>query len=75
MTLDTVVVIEGVVECCLDSGESRVLRVGDTITQRGTMHKWKNVTPNGGQVKMFSVMQPIQQPLRVGEKVLGSEWA
>lgn len=42
LSLDYGVVIEGEIEAVLDSGEVRVLRVGDTVVQRGTMHAWKN---------------------------------
>ncbi|PVH91833.1 hypothetical protein DM02DRAFT_545026, partial [Periconia macrospinosa] len=29
-------------ECLLDSGETRNVRVGDVVVQRGTMHQWIN---------------------------------
>jgi quercetin dioxygenase-like cupin family protein len=28
----------------LDSGEKRLLKRGDLFVQRGTMHKWKNLS-------------------------------
>lgn len=31
-----------VVICQLDSGETRLLKEGDVLVQRGTMHAWKN---------------------------------
>lgn len=52
MTLDTIVLVEGVLECHLDSGEVVTLRVGDSIVQRGTMHQWRNVTPNQGWARI-----------------------
>ena len=58
-TLDTLVIIEGVIELYLDGGEFRTLAKGDSIVQRATKHKWKNVTPNGGVVRMFAVSQPV----------------
>ena len=51
MTMDIMVVMEGIVELHLDGGEVRTLKAGDSIVQRGTMHMWKNVTPNNGLVK------------------------
>ncbi|KXL48695.1 hypothetical protein M433DRAFT_152183 [Acidomyces richmondensis BFW] len=51
-SLDFLVIIEGIVELHLDSGEMRTLKSGDSVIQRGTMHKWVNKTPNGGEVKM-----------------------
>ena len=43
MTINIGIVLEGTVELHLDSGEVRTLKKGDSYTQRGTMHKWKNV--------------------------------
>ena len=50
-TIDVVVVMEGVLEAGLDSGEVRTLKPGDSIVQRGTKHTWKNVTPEDGWVR------------------------
>jgi quercetin dioxygenase-like cupin family protein len=61
-TLDVLVVIEGNVELHLDGGECRNLKEGDYVVQRATNHRWKNVTPNGGSVRMFAVSQPVQSP-------------
>ena len=47
VSLDYAVVIEGVFKLLLDSGESRILRPGDTTVQRATAHQWINVTGNG----------------------------
>ncbi|KAI4170699.1 MAG: hypothetical protein LQ343_004798 [Gyalolechia ehrenbergii] len=41
-SLDYGIVVMGEVECVLDGGESRVMRVGDVAVQRGTMHAWRN---------------------------------
>ncbi|KAH6855469.1 hypothetical protein B0I37DRAFT_411462 [Chaetomium sp. MPI-CAGE-AT-0009] len=43
-TLDLGVVVAGRMEVRLDSGEARVLNVGDTIVQRSTMHGWRNAS-------------------------------
>lgn len=40
-TVDVVTVISGELYAVLEGGET-VLRVGDTIVQRGTMHAWQN---------------------------------
>ena len=40
-SLDIIVVLEGVVELHLDSGESKQLRAGDSVVQRSTTHQWK----------------------------------
>ncbi|KAL6798858.1 hypothetical protein GGI42DRAFT_61127 [Trichoderma sp. SZMC 28013] len=41
-TIDFGVIIEGEVELIMGSGESTVLKRGDIIVQRGTIHGWKN---------------------------------
>ncbi|KAL7801475.1 hypothetical protein V8C43DRAFT_136442 [Trichoderma afarasin] len=41
-TIDLGVIIEGEVELIMGSGESTVLKRGDIIVQRGTIHGWKN---------------------------------
>ncbi|KAI0197900.1 hypothetical protein F4808DRAFT_463280 [Astrocystis sublimbata] len=47
LTLDYGVVIEGVFELTLDSGEKRIMRPGDVSIQRATKHMWRNITGNG----------------------------
>lgn len=74
MTLDTIIILEGDVELYLDSGESRTLHTGDIVIQRGTMHQWKNVTPNGGILRMAAIAQAIVTPIEVGGKKLDTEW-
>ena len=41
-SLDYGIMIEGEGEQILDSGESRLLKRGDVIIQRGINHAWKN---------------------------------
>ncbi|KAL6797181.1 hypothetical protein GGI42DRAFT_361900 [Trichoderma sp. SZMC 28013] len=41
-TVDFGVIIEGELQLNLDSGESTVLKRGDILIQRGTIHSWKN---------------------------------
>lgn len=65
-TLDYGVVVDGVTELLLDSGESKVLRRGDVFVQRGTAHSWKNMTSendNNGVLRVFFVFQPIDKIL------------
>ena len=47
VSLDYGVVLEGEFELTLDSGESRIMRQGDVSVQRGTAHKWRNLSGNG----------------------------
>jgi quercetin dioxygenase-like cupin family protein len=75
MTVDTLVLIEGEMEITLDSGETRTLKAGDSLVQRATMHKWKNVTPNDGLARWVVFIQAAAEPLKFGDKILGHEWA
>ncbi|KAF2850047.1 NAD(P)-binding protein [Plenodomus tracheiphilus IPT5] len=47
LTIDYGIVVEGVFELWLDSGETRIMRQGDVCVQRATAHKWTNITGNG----------------------------
>ena len=77
MTLDVAIVIQGVLELHLDSGEKVTLSAGDSVVQRAGMHKWVNITPNdqeGGWAKMIGFAQCIAQPLEIGGKQLETEF-
>lgn len=43
-TIDFEVVLAGEITLELDDGASRILRVGDTVVQNGTRHRWVNHT-------------------------------
>ncbi|KAL1957495.1 hypothetical protein VTO42DRAFT_5958 [Malbranchea cinnamomea] len=73
VSLDYGVVLEGEVECILDSGETRILKRGDVAIQRGTMHAWRN-TSNTEWSRMLYVLQPCR-PLKAGGKELGEDLA
>lgn len=60
VSLDYGVVLEGAIELILDSGEKRVMRRGDVSIQRGTMHAWKNVAPEGQWSRMLYVLQEAE---------------
>jgi quercetin dioxygenase-like cupin family protein len=55
-TLDYGIVLEGEVELVLDSGETRIMRRGDSCVQRGTMHAWRNVSEEGKWGRMVFVL-------------------
>ncbi|KAK1637342.1 hypothetical protein BDP81DRAFT_449385 [Colletotrichum phormii] len=74
MTFDVVYMLEGVVELHLDSGEKRVVRAGDSVTQRGTKHKWVNITPDGGMAKWIVFAQAAGDVVHAGGKSLSNEW-
>ena len=71
VSLDYGIVLEGAVECVLDSGETRRLTRGDVCVQRGTMHAWRN-TSETEWCRMVFVLQPCE-PLVIGGKTLGEE--
>ena len=73
MSLDYDVMMEGEIEVVLDSGEVRRMKAGDSVVMRGTMHIWKNVTPNSGWARMFAVSHEIA-PLEVEGQVLSEDW-
>ncbi|OOF92850.1 hypothetical protein ASPCADRAFT_152513 [Aspergillus carbonarius ITEM 5010] len=70
-SLDFGVVLEGEIVMELDSGESRVLKKGDIAVQRGTMHAWRNPSPDQW-VRMLFVLQE-SLPVTVGGKNLGED--
>ncbi len=41
-TMDFGIVVRGRVEAIMDSGETRLLDVGDCLVQRNTLHGWRN---------------------------------
>ncbi|KAK3067689.1 hypothetical protein LTR53_015294 [Teratosphaeriaceae sp. CCFEE 6253] len=74
MSLDVMVIIEGVLEARLEGGEVRVLKAGDSMVQRGTMHRWKNITPNNGWAKAAAFAAAIQQPFEIAGATLETEF-
>ncbi|KAK3695732.1 hypothetical protein B0T22DRAFT_372052, partial [Podospora appendiculata] len=63
-TIDLGVVTHGTMELTLDSGETRLLRIGDTLVQRGTLHAWRNPSATEwARVVFFLLGAP---PVRVG---------
>ncbi|KAF2003498.1 hypothetical protein P154DRAFT_520094 [Amniculicola lignicola CBS 123094] len=71
VSLDYGVVIEGEVDCILDSGEVRHLKRGDLCIQRGTMHAWRNNSKTEW-ARMVFVLQECT-PVEAGGTVLGEE--
>jgi quercetin dioxygenase-like cupin family protein len=59
MSLNYNVVIEGEVEVLLDSGESRILRRGDTLVQRAINHAWRN-TSETEWARISAVVLPVE---------------
>lgn len=55
-SIDYGIVLEGEVECILDSGEKRLMKRGDSCVQRGTYHAWRNVSGEGVWARMVFVL-------------------
>ncbi|KAI1771733.1 hypothetical protein F4818DRAFT_428894 [Hypoxylon cercidicola] len=72
MTIDYGVVIEGVFELTLDSGEKRIMRQGDVSIQRATNHMWKNIHGNGTLPgRMLWILLDCKEVIVDGKKVEG----
>jgi hypothetical protein len=67
-TLDLGVCVGGQMELTLDSGEVRVLRPGDVIAQRGTMHAWRNPSETEWARVVFFLLGA--EPVQVGGEVM-----
>ncbi|KAL8851870.1 MAG: hypothetical protein Q9221_003192 [Calogaya cf. arnoldii] len=70
-SLDYGIVLEGEVECLLDSGEVRVMKRGDIAVQRGTMHAWRN-TSSTEWARMIFVLLGAEK-VTVGGKELEAD--
>ncbi|KAH7420145.1 hypothetical protein BKA64DRAFT_34102 [Cadophora sp. MPI-SDFR-AT-0126] len=71
-SIDYGVVLEGVMELILDSGEKRIMKRGDVCIQRGTMHAWKNITENEGWARMLFTLVAAEKVV-VGGQGLGED--
>ena len=56
-SLDYGVVLVGEVELILDSGEKRIMKAGDVVVQRATMHAWRNTSETEWARMMFVIME------------------
>lgn len=73
VTMDWAVILEGEVDLILDGGETRRLRVGDSVVMRGAMHQWVNRSREGRWARMVAFAQDIV-PIEVDGKELGTEF-
>jgi hypothetical protein len=72
LSIDYGIVTAGKMEAWLDSGEKRLLKVGDIVVQRGTNHAWKNPSRDKW-ARMVFILQEAQ-PLTVGNEQLKEEY-
>jgi len=67
-TIDFGIVIFGSMEAIMDSGETQMLKAGDVIVQRNTLHAWRN--PSDSEwARLVFVIQGTH-PTIVGDKVM-----
>ena len=71
VSLDYGVVLYGEMELVLDSGETRIMKVGDVSVQRGTNHAWRN-TSDTQWARMMYVLQP-SLPITINGKPLDED--
>ena len=67
-SIDYGVVIEGEVVMELDDGSKTLLKQGDVVVQRGTMHGWQNASETDWARMMFVLLE--SQPILVDGKSL-----
>jgi quercetin dioxygenase-like cupin family protein len=67
-TIDFGIVIFGSIEAIMDSGETQMLKAGDVIVQRNTLHGWRNPS-NCEWARVVFVIQGTH-PTIVGDKVM-----
>ncbi|KAL1873992.1 hypothetical protein VTK73DRAFT_643 [Phialemonium thermophilum] len=70
-SLDYGIVIEGEIIAVFDSGEEVLMRPGDIMVQRVTMHAWRNPSPNNW-ARMIFCLQDCK-PLIINGKVMGED--
>lgn len=71
-SLDFGVVVAGEIELVLDSGQVRLLKVGDIAVQRGTMHAWR-VPSKAHWARMAFVLQDAE-PVEVDGRKLREDY-
>ncbi|KAI0449667.1 hypothetical protein F5B21DRAFT_508970 [Xylaria acuta] len=68
MSIDYGVVVEGVFELSLDSGEKKIMLPGDVSVNRGCMHKWRNIDEHRAGRMLFVLLDVC--PYRVNGEVI-----
>ncbi|KAK3356558.1 cupin domain protein [Lasiosphaeria hispida] len=67
-TMDFGIVVRGEMEAIMDSGETRLLKAGDLLVQRNTLHAWRNPSPTQ-YARVIFVIQG-SSPVNIGGKVM-----
>ncbi|KAF9892298.1 hypothetical protein FE257_002075 [Aspergillus nanangensis] len=67
ITLDYIFVLEGEVVLTLDDGSRTVVRKGEMVVQRGTMHGWDNETESWA--RLLCVLIKAENPVVEGKRL------
>jgi len=67
ISVDYAIMAKGTLTLVLEGGETRLLKQGDVLIQRGTMHGWKNETD--GWVRMYAISL-ASKPVEVNGELL-----
>ncbi|MCJ1350394.1 MAG: hypothetical protein MMC33_000375 [Icmadophila ericetorum] len=70
-TIDYGIVIMGEVELILDSRETRIMKPGDVVVQRATMHAWRNTSKT--EWARMAFVQLEAEKVKIGGKELGED--
>jgi mannose-6-phosphate isomerase-like protein (cupin superfamily) len=62
-TIDILQILEGELWLLLDSGEETLLRAGDVVVQRGTVHAWRNRSDTPMRYLAIMVSAPLPNPI------------
>ncbi|KAF5859004.1 hypothetical protein ETB97_003495 [Aspergillus alliaceus] len=60
VSVDIVILLKGELELTLSNNDTRIIKPGDMVLQRSTLHKWRN-TSDTEWVRIFAVMTGCQQ--------------
>ncbi|KAJ5323215.1 hypothetical protein N7476_001815 [Penicillium atrosanguineum] len=61
MSIDFSIQVVGEIELTLSNGDTRLIKPGDVVIQRGTLHKWRN--PSSTQWSRFVGINTGSQPI------------
>lgn len=67
LSLDYAIILEGELELELDNGEKTVVKAGDVVVQRGTIHTWRNASDQMSKVAFILL---DANPVKVGTELL-----
>lgn len=73
VSLDFVILVSGEIELSLSSGETRLVKPGDLVVQRSTLHKWRNPSKTNW-ARMVGIMAACQPVVTKNGSTLGEDF-